>query len=479
MSSTLAQLADLGVKLTGITADSRRVEPGSLFLAYPGERNDGRQFIPQSVAKGVAAVLWESADFKWNNVWQLPNLPVAGLREKAGHIADEFYGHPSSALLSIGITGTNGKTSCCHWLAKALTQLGRKAAAIGTLGNGFPGALSPALNTTPDPVQLHGMLAEYLQQNATAVAMEVSSHGLSQGRVNGMRFDVAVFTNLTRDHLDYHGDMDAYAAAKRQLFDWPGLKHAVINADDEYGAQLAAELCSSNLKVWDYGLQAGTVRARNLELDNNGLTMDVITPAGEVCLEAPLLLGRFNAYNLLAVLATLLASGIALQDAARTLRNVEPVAGRMQRLGGGKVPLVVIDYAHTPDALEKVLQALREQTRGVLTCVFGCGGNRDKGKRPLMGEVVSSLADRAIVTSDNPRREDPAAIIAEVIAGMRGNYQIEVDRACAIQEAIASSSSGDVVLIAGKGHEDYQEIGNNKLPFSDAEVALRVLEAAA
>lgn len=479
MTAWLAQLAAQGVIPATITSDSRSVEAGSLFVAYPGERTDGRNFIAQAIAQGAAAVLWEREGYTWNRDWHIPNLAVAGLRAQAGAIADEFYGQPSRQLWSIGITGTNGKTSCSHWLAHAMTRLGRKTAAVGTLGNGFPGALAPALNTTPDPVLLHGMLADYLRQGATGVAMEVSSHGLSQGRVSGMRFDMAVFTNLTRDHLDYHGDMASYADAKRQLFDWPELKHAVINADDEYGAQLIDKLGGGSVKVWSYGLQAGEVRGRNLVLDGNGLAMDIATPVGEIRLQAPLLLGRFNAYNLLAVLAALLASGVTAEDAARTLRLVEPVAGRMQRLGGGRAPLVVIDYAHTPDALEKVLAALREQTGGRLICVFGCGGNRDKGKRPLMGEAASSLADSVIVTSDNPRHENPADIIDDIIVGMRGNYQVEVDRASAIQEAITAAAACDVVLIAGKGHEDYQEIGGAKLPFSDAEVARRVLEAMA
>jgi UDP-N-acetylmuramoyl-L-alanyl-D-glutamate--2,6-diaminopimelate ligase len=478
MTNLLAQLAAQEVTPCALTADSRRAVSGSLFLAYPGERVDGRDFIGQAIAQGASAVLWERNNFSWNSDWKVQNLPVESLREKAGVIADEFYGHPSQHLWMIGVTGTNGKTSCSHWLAHALTQLGRKTAMIGTLGNGFPGALSEAINTTPDPILLHQMLAKFLVEGATGVAMEVSSHGLAQGRVNGVHFDVAVFTNLSRDHLDYHGDMASYAEAKSQLFRWPGLRSAVLNSDDTFGADIAAKQIDKEVRVLTYGLESGDVRGRSLVLNGDRMSMDVATPEGNARLDIRLM-GRFNAYNLLAVLAALLASGVALQDAERVLHQIEPVAGRMQQLGGQGKPLVVIDYAHTPDALEKVLGALREQTSGKVLCVFGCGGNRDKGKRPLMGEAASRLADNVIVTSDNPRHEDPAIIIADIVAGMGSNYCVEADRAAAIVLAVEQAGSGDVVLLAGKGHEDYQDIGGIKLPFSDAEVAMRALEMAA
>ena len=475
MSDVLTQLAALGVKPQHLTADSRQVSPGSLFLAYPGESRDGRSFIAQAVAQGAAAVLWERDGYQWNDAWQLPNLAVADLRREAGLIADAFYAQPSRRMWMIGVTGTNGKTSCSQWLAQALTSLGRKSAVIGTLGNGFPAALSEAVNTTPDPILLHGMLAQYLKQGAVAAAMEVSSHGLDQGRVNGVHFDVAVFTNLTRDHLDYHGDMASYGAAKKQLFQWPGLGCAVLNIDDAFGAALAAELAGSDVRVLSYGLDGGLISGRGLQLGECGLSMEIETPYGSAHLETGLL-GRFNAYNLLAVLAALLASEVELTAAVAALAALQPVAGRMQRLGGGTLPTVVIDYAHTPDALEKVLFSLREQTPGQLVCVFGCGGNRDKGKRPLMGRVASMLADHVVVTSDNPRHEPPLDIINEILGGMGGNYLVEPDRAAAIELAIAQAKPGDVVLLAGKGHEDYQQIGDRKLPFSDADVARRVLE---
>jgi len=474
----LTQLAAQQVNPSSITTDSRRAQGGSLFLAYPGERADGRGFIAQAVAQGTSAVMWEQQGFEWNAAWDVPNLPVNDLQKQAGAIADEFYAHPSRSLWMIGVTGTNGKTSCSHWLGQALTQLGRRTAIVGTLGNGFPGALAEAINTTPDPILLHGMLADYLAHGADSVAMEVSSHGLAQGRVNGVHFDVAVFTNLSRDHLDFHGDMATYGEAKKQLFHWPELGCAVLNVDDSFGAELAEELADSGIRVLTYGLNAGDIRGTHLQLNNNGLKLEVSTPQGNATLKTSLL-GRFNASNLLAVLAALLASDVSLQDAINVLSKVEPVPGRMQRLGGNGKPLVVVDYAHTPDALEKVLAALREQTAGELICVFGCGGNRDKGKRPLMGAAATKLADTVVVTSDNPRHEAPLDIIHEITAGMHGNYHVEPDRAAAIDLAIAQAKTGDIILLAGKGHEAYQEIDGVKLPFSDVEVAQRALGVAA
>ena len=474
----MSALAQLGIKAEKLTTDSRKAGPGSVFLAYPGENADGRKYIAQAVVQGVSGVMWEQENFAWSDEWDVPNVPVANLRAETGNIASEFFDEPSRKLHMIGITGTNGKTSCSHWLSTALSKLGRKTAAIGTLGNGFPGALSEAVNTTPDAVLLHGMRADYLAQGAQAAAMEVSSHGLVQGRVNGVEFNIAVLTNLSRDHLDYHGDMKAYADAKRKLFYWPGLECMVVNTDDDFGAELAEDAEGRDLKVITYGLNSGDVRGQHLELHGDGLAMDIVTPAGNARLEVALM-GRFNAYNLLAVLAALLASNVPLQEAISVLKEMRPVAGRMQTLGGGALPLVVVDYAHTPDALEKVLAALREQTLGKLICVFGCGGNRDKGKRPLMGEAASRMADRVVVTSDNPRNEDPHDIIEQVVVGMSGNYVAQPDRAAAITLALQDAQAGDVVLIAGKGHEDYQEIAGVKYPFDDREVAKRVLEGRA
>jgi UDP-N-acetylmuramoyl-L-alanyl-D-glutamate--2,6-diaminopimelate ligase len=379
----------------------------------------------------------------------------------------------------VGVTGTNGKTSVAHWIAQTLSQLGRKTAVIGTIGNGFPGALTPALNTTPDAIELQQRLAFYRQQGAAACAMEVSSHGLAQGRVNGTSFNVAVLTNLSRDHLDYHGNMENYADAKARLFSWPGLEWVVVNVDDAFGQQLESETRPS--RVAGYGFQRGAVVGEKLRLSQAGLHLSVHTDWGNAEIDAPLL-GRFNAANLLAVLTTLLVSGVKLDDACQALAHITPPPGRMQTFGGNAHPLVVVDYAHTPDALEKVLATLREiVSGGRLICVFGCGGNRDKGKRPLMGQAVAKGADEVWITSDNPRNEDPRHIIDDILAGTGGKPHVEPhvepDRARAIFEAIGGAHHGDVVLIAGKGHEEYQEIAGERVPFSDVAVAKKALEA--
>lgn len=473
-------LERLGVPVTELVSDSRKAAPGVVFAAYPGETRDGRDYIAQAVAQRVDGVLWDADHYQWDPALPVANAGVADLRHRIGEIAAHIYGEPSRALHMIGITGTNGKTSVAHWVAQSLTWLARKTAVIGTVGNGFPGALTPALNTTPDAIALQQRLAHYRQQGATACAMEVSSHGLAQGRVNGTAFNVAVLTNLSRDHLDYHGDMESYAAAKARLFAWPGLESVVLNVDDAFGQRL--EGVTRQARVAGYGFTRGAVVGEALRLTRAGLTMKVRTDWGDAEVSAPLV-GRFNAANLLAVLTTLLVSDVKLDDAVAALAHVVPPPGRMETLGGGAHPLVVVDYAHTPDALEKVLAALRESVEGGrLVCVFGCGGNRDKGKRPLMGEAAARAADEVWITSDNPRHESPQAIIDDILAGARGAgakqaLHVEVDRARAIFEAIGGAHQGDVVLIAGKGHEDYQEIGDERHPFSDAAMARKALAA--
>ena len=482
-------LSSLGVMITRLVTDSRAVAPGDTFIAYPGGQADGRQFIAQAIANGANAIIWEAHGFSWSNAWQVPNLAVVDLRHHAGEIADYVYGNPSGKLWVVGITGTNGKTSCSHWIAQSLCALGKKTAVVGTLGNGFQDALQPTLNTTPDAVCLHGLLADYLTQDAQAVAMEVSSHALAQGRVNGMKYDVALLTNLSRDHLDYHGDMQHYAAVKRRLFDWQKLKYAVLNLDDAFGAGFAEQLLDAEVEVVGYGLSDTALQLAEhlglrmvyggaLHMDAQGLNLQVHSSWGTTALHSPLL-GRFNAANLLGVLAVLLVSGVGLTDALRELAQVQAVPGRMQAFGGGEFPTVVVDYAHTPDALEKVLQGLREvvgASSGKLICVFGCGGDRDRGKRPMMGAIAARLADSCIVTSDNPRNEAPHNIIATIVSGMgKWNYQIIEDRAQAIKQAISHAQAADTVLLAGKGHEPYQEINGVKYPFSDVEVAQRAL----
>jgi UDP-N-acetylmuramyl-tripeptide synthetase len=471
-------LTNFNQQFTSITSDSRRVKPGSLFLAYPGTHSDGRDYIPQAIQAGAVGVVWENQGFTWHADWQVGNIGVNGLRAQVGQIAAEYYQHPSSQLTMIGVTGTNGKTSVSQWLAQCLTLLGQKAAVLGTIGNGFvdakSGGLAEAANTTPDAILLQGMLADFVQQQAKAAVMEVSSHGLEQGRVNGVAFKVAILTNLTRDHLDYHQTMEAYAAAKQKLFDWPSLNMAVLNADDAFGQTIASSLRQQAKSFMTYGLAHGDVCGSDLQLHQQGLTMQVTTPQGSATLNAPVL-GRFNAYNVLAVLASLLALEVSLTDAVTVIGQIKPVQGRMQQFGGHELPLVVIDYAHTPDALENVLMTLKEQKPAKLICVFGCGGDRDAGKRPLMGTIASKLADTVIVTSDNPRNEDPALIIKEVIGGIKTAYLVEPDRAVAISQAIQTAQKGDIVLVAGKGHEDYQEVAGVKYPFSDALIAQAAL----
>jgi len=478
----MAQLETLNASHRRIRVDSRQLADGEIFAAIPGESSDGRDHIADALAKGASGVLWEPDGFSWRAEWRVPHLAVPGLRTRLGAIAAYCYGDPSADLWVIGVTGTNGKTSSSHWIAQALSAAGKQTAVIGTLGNGFLGNLSVTANTTPDAAAIQEMMADDQREGAFGVAMEVSSHGLAQGRVNGVQFDVALLTNLSRDHLDYHGDMAAYGAAKEVLFRWPALKYAVLNLDDPFGAQLAVRLGGNGVQVIGYALGASDVachfrlEGRDLQVSGAGLAFDVVSPWGKAVIRSGLL-GRFNAANLLGVLAVLVVSGVPLTQAADLLTGLAPLPGRLERFGGEGAPLVVVDYAHTPDALEQVLRSLRETMagQGRLRCVFGCGGGRDRGKRPLMGAAVSHHADIAVVTSDNPRREAPRAIIDEIVLGMGANYRIVEDRAAAIEETIAEADSGDIVLVAGKGHEAYQELGGEKLPFSDVEVARHAL----
>jgi UDP-N-acetylmuramoyl-L-alanyl-D-glutamate--2,6-diaminopimelate ligase len=469
-----ALLADLGVDIRGLTTDSRFAGPERAFLAYPGALRDGRAYISQAIERGAPAILWEPQGFTWNPAWNVPNLAVPDLHMESGRFAAALYGEPSRGLRLVGVTGTNGKTSVTHFIARALVAIGQPATLIGTLGQGEPDALRPSLNTTPDAVLLQEWLAAHRKAGKKLCALEVSSHGLVQGRLNGCQFDTAVFTNLSRDHLDYHGSLEAYAAAKAQLFGWPGLRWAIINRDDPYAGEMAAA-CA--VPVVGYGFDAGEIQARRFSQDATGLRMQIHSDWGREEVVAPLV-GRFNAYNLLAALGVLLTGGVAMGTACAALGRVQAPAGRMQMLGGNGRPRVVVDYAHTPDALEKVLITLREAAgRGRVICVFGCGGDRDRGKRPLMGAVASLHADVVIVSSDNPRSEDELAIIEDIKPGLKPGYRIEPDRARAIFDAIGLAEPGDMILIAGKGHEAWQEIAGQKLPFSDAGMAQRALEA--
>ena len=482
------------VEISGVTLDSRKVKGGELFIATGGTLQHGALFIEQAVRSGAAAVVAEPS-----GAVTLPEGPmvidgrtvplivVDGLRQRVGLIAERFYGEPTSKMFVAGVTGTNGKTSVSHFIAQVLNGRG-PCGLVGTLGSGLYGELGDiAGRTTPDAVTLHENIAQMYAAGARQVAMEVSSHGLDQGRVAGVAFDVAVFTNLTHEHLDYHGDMESYAVAKRRLFDMPGIHTAVVNADDAVGRRWLDELTGRVERI-SYGLEGGeamrsglqaTLYGHALRLHGHGLSMTVTSPWGEAQLDTGLI-GRFNASNLLAALGALIAAGLSFEAAIGGLSQVNTVPGRMERFGGeGGDPLVVVDYAHTPDALEQVLKAAADHCDGHLWCVFGCGGNRDSAKRPLMGRVAEMYADCIIITDDNPRDEDPYSIIEAILSGMTDPDRPYVirDREAAISRAIALCHNGDVVVVAGKGHETEQEIAGKKYPFSDREVVTRIVNA--
>ena len=480
LGELLPELEGLSAELaiTGLVQDSREVRPGDAFVAIGGFGAHGLHFADAAKAAGAAAVLYEPPAPD-----DLPApadaIPVPGLRARMGALADSFHGHPSAAMATVGVTGTNGKTSTVQLLAQAWTLRGQKAGTLGTLGAGIWPKAVPTGFTTPLVLRLHALLAELRDEGASAVAMEVSSHALDQGRVDGVHFDVAVFTNLTRDHLDYHGDMARYGAAKARLFDWPGLRAAAVNLDDAFGRELFAAVQGKvrALGFSSRGAAGASVRAEELVLDAGGIGF-LLHASGQAHPVRSPLLGRFNVDNLLGVATTLYALDMAPALIAETLSQLLPVDGRMNRLGGAPgQPLVVVDYAHTPDALEQALASLRAHAAGRLVCVFGCGGERDTGKRPQMAAIAERLADAVIVTDDNPRGEDGDAIVADILAGFLAPQAVVVqrDRAAAIARAIAEAAPGDVVLVAGKGHEPYQEIAGVKHPFEDAAVARECL----
>ena len=484
------ELASQGAMIERLVSDSRRSAPGAAFFAYPGEAADGRRFIADAISRGAPAVVWDSEGFAWNPAWKVPNAGVKGLKLRAGEFAHQFYGRPSEALWMCGVTGTNGKTTCSQWIAAALGAQGTKTGVIGTLGAGIGGEFEPLANTTPEALEVHRLLASMRARGAAGVAMEVSSHGLAQGRVNGVDFDCALLTNLSHDHLDYHGTMDAYAKAKSRLFDAPGLASAVLNLDDVFGVRLAQRLAARGVRTIGYALSPAAVvprsvnefvAVRELRAEGHAMHIAVDSTWGKFCVRLPHV-GRFNAANALAVFGALIGYGVDAKSAARLLEALPPLAGRMQRVGGDGKPLAVIDYAHTPDALEKVLAALRpvaDAAGGRLVAVFGAGGERDTAKRAPMGAAAARLADALVITSDNPRSEDPLAIIAAIRRGIpegtAARVQVEPDRAQAIAAALGAAAAGDVVLIAGKGHEDYQEIAGRRSTFSDIAAATHAL----
>ncbi|MBA3487061.1 MAG: UDP-N-acetylmuramoyl-L-alanyl-D-glutamate--2,6-diaminopimelate ligase [Lysobacter sp.] len=479
----------------GLVQDSRELRPGDAFVAIEGFGSHGLAFAAQANAAGAGAILFEPpapAD--------LPPpdgaIAVPHLRSRLGDLAHRFHGRASESMTMVGGTGTNGKTSIVQLLAQAWQLRGTCSATIGTLGAGLYGQAVATGFTTPLVLRLHALIAQLHEAGAQSLAMEVSSHALDQGRVDGVHLDVAVFTNLTRDHLDYHGDMTAYGAAKLRLFRWPGLRAAVINLDDGFGEQVYASLVDGEVAgvavagssedrpraigLSSRGNAAAAVRAEQLQLLGAGISFQLVVGEQHHRVQSPLL-GRFNVDNLLAVAGALHALGDDAEQIADTLSQLQPVHGRMNRLGGDGQPLVVIDYAHTPDALEQALSSLRAHALARLICVFGCGGERDRGKRPQMAAVAEAGADRVIVTDDNPRFESGDEIVADILTGFHRPQQVIVqrDRATAIARAIGEAAPGDIVLIAGKGHEPCQEIAGVQHPFDDTATARQCLEARA
>jgi len=487
--SRLMPLADLlpdiagipgDLRISGLVMDSRAVRPGDAFVAIAGFGAHGLKFVEQARAQGAVAILFEPPAPD-----DLPApadaIAVPGLRSRLGEMGDAFHGRVSDEMNVVGVTGTNGKTSTVQLIAQAWNSRGMRCGTIGTLGAGLYGQVVPNGFTTPLVLQLHELLADMFEAGAQAIAMEVSSHALDQGRVAGVHFNIGVFTNLTRDHLDYHGDMAAYGAAKARLFDWPGLRAAVINLDDEFGRELIGQLPKGvrAIGLSSRGRDGAEVGAQALSFDSQGIGFDLVV-AGKAHRVASPLLGRFNVDNLLAVAGVMHGSGETPEQIARTLSRLEPIHGRMNRLGGdGVLPLVVIDYAHTPDALEQALASLRAHANARLICVFGCGGDRDRGKRPQMAAIAEHGADLVIVTDDNPRGEDGDVIVADILEGLRAPQRAVVlrDRRAAIEHAIGEAGPDDIVLVAGKGHEPYQEIHGVRHAFDDTLIAQAALEA--
>lgn len=480
LAALLAGMAEKvpDLNVSGVQLDSRRVQPGDLFLACKGLRDHGLKFAEQAQQQGAAAVAWEPDTDLRKIELKVPAVAVPALARRAGEIASRYYQSPSERLFVAGITGTDGKTSTAYLLAQALDLLGKNCGYLGTLGAGRTQALQRGDFTTPDAVALQATLAGFVDQGMHAAAMEVSSHALDQARVGGVSFDVAVLTNIGRDHLDYHGDEHRYAAAKHLLFRWPGLRAALLNRDDAHGSAWAHELDASVDCVL-YGVDGLAphgnryLLARDLHCGAAGLQFKLDSSWGKAEVQAALL-GRFNAYNLLAVLGVLLESGVAMSDAVALLGKLQSVPGRMERLSLPNGASAVIDYAHTPQALQQALKACRAHAGGRLICVFGCGGDRDRGKRPQMGAAAAAGAELCIVTDDNPRGEAPSQITEEILAGMSGHAATVVihDRAEAIARGVELAGADDLLLIAGKGHEDYQLRGDQRLHFSDREQLL-------
>jgi UDP-N-acetylmuramoyl-L-alanyl-D-glutamate--2,6-diaminopimelate ligase len=486
LSDLLANIYSLPSELdrdvTGLTQDSRMVKEGDLFCACKGTQSDGREFISDAITKGATAVFAESDSDEVSFLKNIPVIPVKNLSHQLNAIASVFYGNPTQGLRIIGVTGTNGKTSCTYFIAEALRQLNISCGIIGTLGSGFVGNMQPGKLTTPDTISLQATFARLKEQGASAIAMEVSSHAIDQGRAEGIAFEVVIFTNLTRDHLDYHGDMETYGNVKKRLLESPQAAHVVINADDPFGETLIP-LLKADKDIYAYSLNPSirndvrVISATHIKSDLQGFHAQVITPWGQGELHLALM-GQFNLSNALAVVTALCLFKIPLEKILPTIAHLKSVPGRMEVItGSAKAPLVVVDYAHKPDALEKVLIALRNHVPGKLYCIFGCGGERDKGKRPMMAAIAERIADFVIVTDDNPRHEDAARIVEDIFQGFLQPERVIVqhDRSKAIQDIIQCAEAGDGILVAGRGGEQYQLIGDVKIPMDDGEIVRQSL----
>ena len=462
-------------QINNIAIDSRKVSDGSLFCAYPGEHSDGRDFIPQAQQAGAVAILYEAEGVIFPEDLEVPAIAVAGLRNKVGLLAHHFFARPSNELQVFGVTGTNGKTTCCYLLTQALTKLDMQAAMIGTVGAGKIGEMHYGGLTTPDPIEIHRLLANWRDQGITQVSMEVSSHALDQNRVAGVEFFCTMFTNLSHDHLDYHGDMAQYAAAKSRLFTDYHSELAIINTDDNYGAGIV-DLANADF-VASYGAE-GDVSVDEAELTSDGMSLYIDAKGVEFEVQTPLI-GSVNIPNILLLVATLLSLSVEVADIQAIVSELTPPPGRMELYFVPSQPRVVVDFAHTPDALEKALSSVRDHCAGQLWCVFGCGGDRDRAKRAVMGAAANRYADQIIVTNDNPRSESPESIARDILKGIDGDNSVILDRATAIRTAIEQAQSGDWVLVAGRGHETLQQIGDQYFPFSDREHVAQILGVAA
>lgn len=461
------------IVIRDLKTDSRLIEPGDLFLAYIGEADDGRQYIAQAKKRGALAIAYEPSDgYSPPNI-SIPCISIRNLKEKLGHIAAKFYGNPSQSLKIFGVTGTNGKTSCVYFLAQLLTHLNKKVGLLSTIGNGIYPNLKPSRNTTVGAVEIQKSLAEFKKANCEYVCMEVSSHSLMQHRVDNVKFNTVIFTNLSRDHLDYHHNMEQYFRAKQSLFKMFNWVHAIVNIDDIFGRRLLESLQPEKKSIIGYSLSSVTskiplISFSDITTRSLGFHATLNTPFGNGNCDIPVL-GSFNLYNVLSAVSALLSEGLTLKYILQVISSLKMPKGRMEMIHQSGKPTVIIDFAHTPDALEKVLKALRPFCKDKLWCIFGCGGDRDKGKRKLMAQAVECYADRVVLTSDNPRSEPMEKIIRQIREGFTHLNTVyeEVDRKKAIQYAITAAGSDDMILIAGKGHETYQEIKGIRYPFDE------------